>query len=53
MEKKDAGSKEKIILSKNIQREMIKFFLKTSMPKLDELDREKQQTSEIQKEGAD
>ena len=54
---------DKIILSKNTQREMIKFFMRTSMPKLAKLgatdvaeitaplDKEKQRTSEIQKEG--
>jgi len=54
------NAEEKIILPKNLQREMIKFFLKTSMPKLAKLeasdtdapiDKEIQQTSKIQKEG--
>ena len=34
--------KEKIILPENLQREMIKFFLKTSIPKLAAQEREKE-----------
>ena len=34
MEKREAHAKEKIILPQNLQREMIKFFLKTSIPKI-------------------
>jgi len=53
------NTKEKIILPKNLQREMIKFFLKTSMPKLamlNESDTEptqdkEQQTPKIQNKG--
>ena len=37
--------KEKIILPVNLQREMMKFFLKTSVPKLAETEKERQQTS--------
>ena len=50
--KPDAEKKpqEKIILPDNLQREMIKFFLKTSVPKLAEMngiskEKENQQTS--------
>ena len=43
----EKNPKEKIILPDNLQREIIKFFLKTSVPKLAELNKEKenQQTS--------
>ena len=41
-DKKDSKEKEKIILSENLQREMIKFFLKTSIPKLAALEKEKE-----------
>jgi len=34
---KKANDTEKIILPKNTQREMIKFFMRTSMPKLDKI----------------
>lgn len=50
MDKKKANPKEKIILPKNLQREMIKFFLKNAAPKLAALDKEQQQTSENSKE---
>jgi len=50
MENKPTANDE-IILSKNLQREMIKFFLKTSMPKLDAQEKEKQQPSKIHNEG--
>ena len=53
------NTKEKIILPKNLQREMIKFFLKTSMPKLAMLNKQEaeqtqdkeQQTPKIQNKG--
>jgi len=41
--KKD--TKEKIILPESLQREMMKFFLETSIPKIVKADREQQQTS--------
>ena len=53
MEKKEVSPQEKIILPKNLQREMMKFFLKTSMPKIVAANKKRQQTSEIQNEGAD
>jgi len=34
MEQQEAPAKEKIILPQNLQHEMIKFFLKTSIPKI-------------------
>jgi hypothetical protein len=34
MEKRETPAKEKIVLPQNLQREMIKFFLKTSIPKI-------------------
>jgi len=43
MDKQETGKKEKIILPQNLQREMIKFFLKTSIPKLAAIDKERQQ----------
>ncbi|MCL2577506.1 MAG: hypothetical protein FWE27_05590 [Defluviitaleaceae bacterium] len=43
MEKRETPAKEKIILPKNLQREMIKFFLHTSIPRL-AADKEQQQT---------
>ena len=39
----DQPAEEKIILPQNLQREMIKFFLKTSIPKVN-ADREQEQT---------
>ena len=49
MEKKNPDTKDKIILPKNLQREMMKFFLRTSMPKIVEKNRksvlDSQQTS--------
>ena len=46
--------KEKIILPENLQREIIKFFLKTSIPKLAEINKEdNRSTPEIIKRGAD
>jgi len=60
---KKANDTEKIILTKNTQREMIKFFMRTSMPKLAKIgavdiaeisepfDKEQQQTPKIQNEG--
>jgi hypothetical protein len=50
MEKKEIDANEKIILPKNLQREMMKFFLKTSMPKIVADNKERQQTSEISSE---
>ena len=45
-QKTDSKDKEeKIILPVNLQREMMKFFLKTSVPKLAEIEKERQQTS--------
>ena len=46
----ETDTKEKIILPKNLQREMIKFFLGTSMPKIAETDKVSQQTSLSTKE---
>jgi hypothetical protein len=40
VDKKSPDTKEKIILPKGLQREMVKFFLKTSVPKLAELNKE-------------
>ncbi len=40
--KNEAKTTDKIILSNNLQREMMKFFLKTSIPKI-AADKEKQQ----------
>jgi hypothetical protein len=49
LEKKNLDTKEKIILPINLQREMMKFFLRTSMPKIAERNRKSvsnsQQTS--------
>jgi len=42
MDKRESPAKEKIILPKNLQREMIKFFLETSIPKI-AADKERQQ----------
>ena len=42
MEKRETPAKEKIILPKKLQREMIKFFLHTSIPRL-AADKEQQQ----------
>jgi len=52
MEKKNPDTKEKIILPKNLQREMMKFFLRTSMPKIVEKNRKSvsQQTSQKSEE---
>ena len=45
-QKTDSNEKEeKIILPVNLQREMMKFFLETSVPKLVEAEKESQQTS--------
>lgn len=53
MEKAKSDKKEKIILPENLQKEMIKFFLKTSIPKIIE-DKERQQPPENSKnEGAE
>ena len=49
MDSKRIEAKEKIILPKNLQREMMKFFLQKSMQKNTVQDKEKQ-TSEISKE---
>ena len=50
----DTGQKEKIILPENLQREIIKFFLKTSIPKLAEINKEENQLApENKKRGAD
>jgi hypothetical protein len=48
---KQPDSKEKIILPENLQREMMKFFLKTSMPKIAATDKEKQQAPKIPDKG--
>ena len=50
MEKREAPAKEKIILPQNLQREMIKFFLKTSIPKLAEDKAQQQKPSDSIKE---
>ena len=53
MDKREAPAKEKIILPQNLQREMIKFFLKTSIPKIAadrEREKEQQQPSNSIKE---
>ena len=50
MEKPRADKKEKIILPDNLQREMIKFFLKTSVPKIVE-EKEHRQPPENSKKG--
>ena len=42
MEKREEPAKEKMVLPQNLQREMIKFFLKTSIPKI-AADKERQQ----------
>ena len=42
---KELAVQEKIILPENTQREMIKFFLRTSMPKLAMQEKQNQQTS--------
>jgi hypothetical protein len=47
MDKRETPAKEKIKLPKNLQREMIKFFLHTSMPKI-AADKERQQKPPIQ-----
>ena len=52
----ETGHKEKFILPENLQREMIKFFLKTSVPKIAEINKEEnknQLTPENSKRGAD
>jgi hypothetical protein len=46
IDKQELTSDEKIILPEKLQREMMKFFLKTSIPKIALLDREKQQSPE-------
>lgn len=51
MDKTETNAKEKIILPENLQREMLKFFLRSSMKKNAKPDKEKKQTSETQKEG--
>jgi len=55
--KKDkTDKKDKFILPENLQREMIKFFLKTSVPKLAEINRKEnksQSTPENNKKGVD
>jgi hypothetical protein len=48
--KMEPDTKDKIILSENLQREIIKFFLKTSVPKLASKDKSRQQTSPINAE---
>ena len=55
MDMREQPAKEKIILPQNLQREMIKFFLKTSIPKIaaqnsDKDMREIQQKPPIQNE---
>ena len=50
MEKLKTDKKEKIILPENLQREMIKFFLKTSVPKI-VAEKERQQPPKNLKEG--
>ena len=42
MDKREAPAKEKIVLPQNLQREMMKFFLHTSIPKI-AADKERQQ----------
>jgi len=42
MDKRETPAKEKIVLPKNLQREMMKFFLQTSIPKIAN-DKERQQ----------
>jgi len=42
MDTRETPAKEKIKLPKNLQREMMKFFLKTSIPKI-AADKERQQ----------
>ena len=41
----ESDSKDKIILPKNLQREMIEFFLRTAVPKIAVIDKEHPQTS--------
>ena len=58
MDKEKTSSKpkdqtEKIILPENLQREMIKFFLKASIPKVAEQSKDDQSTPENKKEGSD
>ena len=45
MDGREQTTKSKIILPESTQKEMIKFFLKTSIPKLAMLSKERQQTS--------
>jgi hypothetical protein len=40
MEKRTPDTNEKIILPENLQREMMKFFMKTSIPKIVERNRQ-------------
>jgi hypothetical protein len=49
MEKREAPAKEKIVLPQNLQREMVKFFLKYSAPKMN-ADEEKQTPPNSEKE---
>ncbi|GHU53606.1 hypothetical protein AGMMS49975_12130 [Clostridia bacterium] len=42
---KKTDTADKIILPQNLQREMMRFFLKTSVPKIVEADRKQQQPS--------
>jgi len=49
MDKRENPTKEKIKLPKNLQKEMMKFFLKTSIPKI-AADKERQQEPPILKE---
>ena len=56
MEEPKKDKKDKFILPENLQREMIKFFLKTSVPKLAEKNIEEnksQSTPENNKKGVD
>jgi hypothetical protein len=39
MEQRKPDTKEKIVLPENLQREMMKFFMKTSIPKIVERNR--------------
>ena len=50
---KQKNQEEKIILPENLQREMIKFFLNASIPKVTEQNKEHQSTLEIKRGSAD
>ncbi len=51
MGNKQPDVKEKITLPEKLQREMMKFFLKTSMPKIADTNKKQQQAPKISDKG--